>query len=152
MKINSYNHRNGESVIPLNIQNNIKEILMNITSPITNKGASKIRMQVVEKMHLDGWSENIRLTPSSHMTITAMKDKIGACVQLGNVSRLYADLMKLQTLFLRGSINAGIIIVPEIEAAKELGQNIANSVRLIKELQIFDTLITMPLIIYGFDK
>ena len=71
------------------------------------------------------------------MTITSAKDDIGLCLQTGNMSRMYADLMKLQTMYLNNTIKAAAIIVPSQETAKLLGDNIAQAKRLERELAIF---------------
>ena len=73
------------------------------------------------------------------------------CFQTDNVGRIYADLLKLQTLYTKGNIIAGIILVPQIKTAKELGSNMANYERLIRELPIFSQVITMPLVVIGFN-
>ena len=73
------------------------------------------------------------------------------CFQTGNVGRIYADLLKLQTLYTRGNITAGIILIPQIKTAKELGSNMASYERLIRELPIFSQVITMPIVVIGFD-
>ena len=73
------------------------------------------------------------------------------CFQTGNVGRIYADILKLQTLNTRGNITAGIILIPQIKTAKELGSNMANYERLIRELPIFSQVITMPIVVIGFD-
>lgn len=71
-------------------------------------------------------------------------------MQTGNVSRVYADLMKLQTLFVNGRIKAGIIIVATTDCARQYTCNAATYERLVRELEIFSQVITMPLVIVGF--
>ena len=48
-------------------------------------------------------------------------------------------------------IAAGIILVPQLKTAKELGYNMANYERLIRELPIFSQVITMPIVVIGFE-
>ena len=79
-----------------------------------------------------------------------MKDHVGLCIQPGNMSRIYADLMKLQVLFLRDSIRAGIFILPTQDSAKVIGDNIACCERMVRELSIFNSVITAPLWVAGF--
>jgi hypothetical protein len=67
------------------------------------------------------------------------------------MGRMYADLMKLQAVYMRGSIDAGIYIVPEPECARILGDNIANRGRLLRELRIFDRVVSIPLAIIGIE-
>ena len=67
------------------------------------------------------------------------------------MSRMYADLLKLQAVYLRGSIDSAIFILPEDACAKLLGDNVANCERLRRELAIFDRAITVPLAIIGIE-
>ncbi len=99
---------------------------------------------------MKGWSDKIFLALGSNISITAKKDDVGLCMQTGNVSRVYADLMKLQTLFMNGNIKAGIIIVATTDCARQYTCNAATYERLVRELDLFSQVITMPLVIVGF--
>lgn len=88
---------------------------------------------------------------ASKITITSVKHDTGLCVQTGNMSRMYADLLKLQHMFLRKTIKVGVMVVPSHAAAKKLGDNIINADRLIRELEIFRSVIRMPLVVVSFD-
>ena len=70
--------------------------------------------------------------------------------QTGNMGRVYADILKLQALYTKGNIIAGIILVPQSRTAKALGSNLVNYERLIRELPIFSQVITMPIVVVGF--
>lgn len=151
MKIHEYSHRCGAKIISSEMQDQIRDVLRNTPSKISKGAASTIRRKVIDSLQQGGWSKEVRLDASSNITITGMRDRIGLCVQFGNISRIYADLIKLQTLFIRDSIDAGIILLPGHTAAITLGQNIANGDRLERELKIFSTVISMPLWIVSFD-
>jgi hypothetical protein len=64
---------------------------------------------------------------------------------------MYADLLKLQTLYTGGSIKTAILVVPTYLAAKALGDNLANYERLTREMEIFERVITVPLAIIGME-
>lgn len=98
-----------------------------------------------------GWSGEVKLARDSKITITSAKRGIGLCLQTGNMARMYADLLKLQQMFLNKTIKAGVMIVPSHAAAKKLGDNIANATRLRSELDIFRSVIHMPLVVLAFD-
>jgi len=67
------------------------------------------------------------------------------------MARFYADLLKLQAQFLEEKITSAIYILPTRNAAKVMGENIANFERLTAELtNTFSKVITVPLLIYGF--
>lgn len=99
----------------------------------------------------NGWAGEYRLDSDSQITISSYLQGIGLCFQTGNVGRLYADLLKLQTLYVKGKIVAGIIMVPGLEMAKILGCNLANYDRLVRELPLFNQVITMPIVVVGFE-
>jgi len=64
---------------------------------------------------------------------------------------MYADLLKLQTLYLDNVIKAGILILPSHPLALKLGSNIAQSNRLINELENFKKIVHVPLIIFSLE-
>ena len=98
-----------------------------------------------------GWSGEYRLDSDSKITISSYMQGVGLCFQTGNAGRVYADLLKLQTLYVKGNITAGIILIPTALTAKELGSNMANYERLVRELPLFSQVITMPIVVIGFD-
>ncbi len=64
------------------------------------------------------------------------------------MSRFYADLLKLQSLYLESVIEQGVFVLPARNVAVSLGDNTANADRLIRELPIFRKVITIPLLVY----
>ncbi len=83
-------------------------------------------------------ADEFQVEPPSKITIASLKDGVGLCMQTGgNMSRMYADLLKLQKLYLEDAISSGGIILPTSKASRDLGDNIANADRLAAELKIF---------------
>jgi hypothetical protein len=152
MKTSHSYFNKAEIILPKEVTKQINQIIESVRIEIVPHSASQINNAIIEKIHQAGWSEEVRLVPYSNITITSVKDKIGLCVQTGNISRIYADLIKLQTLFSRGAIVAAIVILAENIAAKKMGQNIANHQRVVRELSIFKNVITTPLMVIGFDN
>lgn len=151
MQANICPYKNGELIINPSIINTITKVIQEIDIPIERYSGPEINKAIMNQLHLLGWSEKVKIDPKSNITITSMYEKIGLCVQTGNTCRIYADLMKLQVLYHRGIILAGIIILADGKIAPQLAQNIASSTRLIRELSIFNTVITLPLIIVSFN-
>lgn len=81
-----------------------------------------------------------------------MKDKTGLCIQTGNMARVYADLLKLQALFSRRTIDSGILILATVKCGRQFGGNVASYERVLRELDIFDKVVTMPLVVIGFNN
>ncbi len=71
--------------------------------------------------------------------------------QTGNVSRAFYDLLKLQYLFNRNKIEAAALAVPTRAAAVKIGSNIANFERLCGELQLYDRIVTVPILLIAFE-
>jgi hypothetical protein len=152
MRFEVYNHHHAQTVIPQSFQ---EQVLKSITSAPIKKpiNTQKIRNSILEPLHKDGWSDGIRVAPtSSKIDITSVKSSTGLCIQTGNMSRFYADILKLQTLFAEDKINASICIVPKRSFAKSFGQNIVNFERFVREIDIFKKTITVPILIYGIDE
>jgi hypothetical protein len=80
-----------------------------------------------------------------------MKGATGLCLQTGNMSRMYADIIKLQTLYLDGAITAAVIVVPSKPVSKMIGNNVAEATRLERELAIFRKAYSVPTLVYSME-
>jgi hypothetical protein len=152
MRFEVHDHYNAKKIIPTAFQ---QQVLGTITLAIIKKpiDTQKIRRSILEPLHNEGWSDEIRVAPtSSKIDITSMKSEIGLCFQTGNMSRFYADILKLQTLFVDCKIKGSFCIVPKRAFAKSFGENIVNFERFVKEIAIFSKTITVPILIYGIEE
>jgi hypothetical protein len=147
-----YSHFNGKSLLQQQ-----DDIWMNILKTFNNpnlvfeKGEPRrIKMKISEDMNDFGWADNVVIHPS-HLTINFLKDKVGICFQLGNVARIYADLLKMKLLYDQDIITIGVLIVPVKEASKQLGHNHVYYERLIEEMKIFSNIIHMPISVIGLE-
>lgn len=145
-----YSHRNGDCVVPKETVDEIINLLDNLNISLGMYVTAGVRAAISEGLARLGWPDKLFLDRQSHISITSMRDNVGLCIQTGNVSRIYADLLKLQALFLRGTISSSTIILPTVTAAKKMGCNVASFERLKRELHVFSQVITMPLVIIGF--
>jgi hypothetical protein len=118
----------------------------------TSHPVHAIRAALRDQLTSLGWSERVRIRSSYGITITAMNRRMGLCVQTGNIARFYADLMKLQLAFLDDLVNGALYIVPTNKAAQEMGSNMVNYERVVAEARLFAKIITLPLIIFGFEN
>ena len=150
MKVLTYSHRNGEDIVPSCLIDDVASAFKQIDSTVSRYEISDIRARIIDDLLSKGWSDKLILARSSNISITSKKNDVGMCMQTGNVSRMYADMMKLQALYLRESIKAGILIVATTQCAKHYTSNAATFERLIRELEIFGQVITVPLVIIGF--
>lgn len=151
MRTQIYDHRSGLKVVPNDIIANVEKIMRDINPTLSKKTVAHIKESIRERLEKEGWTGEYRLDATSRITISSYLKGIGLCFQTGNVGRIYADLLKLQTLYTKGNIVAGIILIPQIKTARELGSNMANYERLVRELPIFSQVITMPIVVIGFD-
>lgn len=151
MRTQIYEHRSGLKVVPNDIIENIKKIIRDTNPKLLKNTVTILKESIKDQLKKEGWSGEYRLSTTSKITISSFFKDFGLCFQTGNIGRIYADLLKLQTLYVKGNIKAGIILIPQIETAKKLGSNMANYERLVRELPIFGQVITMPIVIIGFD-
>lgn len=147
MQVRLYSHRHGEQEVAPELRDDIKDAVEACPVKISRGNAGRLRDDIMERLLERGWSLEVMLDPASKISITSVKDRTGLCLQTGNMGRMYADLIKLQTLYLRESVRAGIMVVCGHEEARVLGDNLANSDRLLRELPIFERTITVPLMI-----
>lgn len=150
MKTVHHSYNDGIKFINPSVIEQIDTIFYNMVIKIKKYAASKINEEVSSKLKECGWSDTVRLSDKSKISITSMKDCVGLCMQTGNVGRIYADLLKLQALYSKGTITSAIIIMPTGQTARALGGNIASLERLCRELPIFSQVITLPIMIIAF--
>lgn len=151
MNFTHQSHCAGEQAIPGAIQQEIEAAIKAIIVKPAPRAASKIRNAFLAHLKSSGWSSEVAVSMDSDMTITSMKDNVGLCMQTGNMARMYADLIKLQTLYLDNAIKAAAIVVPSQPMAALLGDNIAQATRLGRELTIFRKAYHVPTLIFSLE-
>lgn len=109
-----------------------------------------IRQYVVSEFQATGWAINPVLDQESRLSVFAMSDDLAFQIQMGNVSRVAYDLLKLQHLFQSKRIECAALAVPTKLAATKVGSNITNAERLCNELDLFDRIITVPIFVIAF--
>lgn len=151
--IEGYSHRNG------NVEWEKRELDEWITDvfnapaiTLEQHATDAIRDHVRNELTNQGWSGEVPIAPHfTAITIFSQKDDLAIQIQTGNISRVFYDLMKLQYLFSRNKIEAAALAVPTRAGAQRLGSNIANYERLCGELQLYDRIITVPILVIGFE-
>jgi hypothetical protein len=151
MKHTVHSHSSGDSTVPAHLRREIEAAITAITAKVEKGAAPRIRDEFLNGVHAAGWSSEVPVAQGTNITITSMKAGTGLCLQTGNMSRMYADLMKLQTLYLDGSISSAIIVVPAKPVAKLIGDNIAEATRLERELDIFRKAYNVPTLLYALE-
>lgn len=111
----------------------------------------KIKEHVSSEFLNEGWAMDAKLDQEANLRVTAMKDDLAFQLQTGNMSRAPYDLLKMQYLCTSGKIKAAAIALPTVRAAKLMGDNIANAERVIRELELFEKVITVPVLVVAFD-
>ena len=151
--VEGYSHRNGK------IEWEKKELDEWITDvfnapaiAIESHSTDAIRDHVRDELTQQGWSGEVPIAPHfTAVTVFSLKDDLAVQIQTGNVSRAFYDLLKLQYLFNRNRIEAAALAVPSKTAAQRLGSNIANFERICGELQLYDRIITVPILVIAFE-
>lgn len=117
---------------------------------VSQGSTKKIRDYLRTELTQSGWAYHPRVDSEYEIRVTGLYQDLGFQIQTGNISRAMYDLLKLQYLFTQRRIEAAAIAVPTKQAAETIGSNIANSERLWGELQLFDRVITVPLVVVSF--
>ena len=153
MRTEVFNYRSGEQVVPESIAKDLVQVIQGMDYTLTRYDIKNFKDDLSNQLKTIGWSGKVRLSTSSSISITSVNNEIGLCTQTGNMARMYADLIKLQTMYVDGKIKAAIFVAPTKDCAKDFGDNVVNYQRLINELtNIFSKVITIPMIIVGFDS
>jgi len=110
-----------------------------------------IRRHVRDDLVAAGWAWSPRLAPSSDLRVSAISEDAAFQVQTGNISRAAYDLMKIQYLYACKRIELAALAVPSKEAAARIGSNVAYADRVWAELQLFDRVVTVPILLIEFE-
>jgi len=151
MKHSVRSHCDGYESVPPHVQEEIAQAISLVEVKIGPKVAPKIRDAILGSLKANGWTGKVPVAKGSDITITSMRDEVGLCLQTGNMARMYADLIKLQTLYLDNAIKSAVIIVPSEPVALSLGSNIAQAKRLERELDIFEKAYHVPTLVYALE-
>lgn len=151
MRLVISSHHFGDQAIPSEIVEPIILALKDTLFEVRKGSATKLRKIVLELLFNLGWSDKTRIDSSNDITITSMKGDIGLCLQTGNVSRFYADILKLQSLYIKDKASSAIYILPTKNASLKMGSNIVNFERLVEELNLYKHIITIPILIIGIE-
>lgn len=152
MKFTLFSHQSADALLPDKERREIENALISCNVVVQKGAATQIREEIVQMLDSAGWSGEVQVEPPSKITIASKKNGVGLCIQTGgNMSRMYADILKLQKLYMENSIKTGVFILPASPAARALGQNVANADRLIGELHIFRKVIHMPIAVFAFE-
>jgi hypothetical protein len=99
----------------------------------------------------DGWIKGLFLE-QSRLSIGYAKGDTGMCIQLGNTSRVYADLLKLETLFRQGKISQAALVVPSAAYSAALGTNYASFTRAEQDINSLKPTISVPIVLISIDN
>lgn len=146
-----FSQRWSWDTLPTELLKEMRDLLLGTEFKLNKGSATYLREKLLPALRKQGWSSEMQFCPDSRMTITSIRENCGFCLQTGNMSRFYADLIKLEYLYLNGVIVGGIYVLPTKNAAKKMGSNIANFERMCSELQIFHQVIRLPLVVFGFE-
>lgn len=152
MKHNNYSHLGGSDAVPSDVQKEVEMAISGVTVKPARGAAEKIRVEFIRGISAHGWTGEMPVAQESKISVTSTKNDVGLCLQTGNMSRIYADLLKLQTMYLKSAIKAAVIVVPSDPVAKKLGSNIANAKRLERELPIFSRAYSVPTLVYSLEQ
>jgi hypothetical protein len=151
MKVSLHSHCAGSERIPAHILDDVLAAAAAVEVRIERGAAPRIRDHFVAALRSRGWSSEVTVSRGSDMSITSMRENVGLCLQTGNMARMYADLMKLQTMYLNDAIQGAVFVLPSQPVALAMGDNIAQAARLERELEIFRKAYYVPTLIVALE-
>lgn len=149
MTVTEFSHNKARQLIPDDVLRSVFGVLEAVTWNFYGT-TQEFRESLLRGLGQNGWSDSVRVDTRSKINITSIYDKTGLSVQTGNTSRIYADLLKLETLYKNKTITGAIYVVPTKQWVRSLeASNMASFERLVEELNVFNASITLPLMVYG---
>jgi hypothetical protein len=149
----TYSHHLAEPVLSVKdgILPEISTAFYNRSVILSKNNPRKIKTYVSHELNSLGWADSIRIG-TTNLSVNYMKNRVALCLQLGNVARTYADILKVQYLFETKVIDLGILVVPDNVASRDFGTNYARFDRLVSELQLFESFIQAPIFVIGLGE
>ena len=148
-----FDYNNGINIVPRNILEGLVDVITKLDHTLGKYEIKHFKDDLSTKLMTKGWTGPVKLSTRSSISITAVQKNVGLCTQTGNMARMYADLMKLQAMYIDEKISVAIFVLPTKDCANSFGGNVANYERFINELtNIFSKVITIPMVIVGFDN
>jgi hypothetical protein len=111
---------------------------------------TEVRAHVRRELEQEGWATNVKIDTDLGLSVFGQSEDLAFHLQTGNISRAAYDLLKLQYLYQARKIQAAVLAVPTKESALSMGSNLANADRITTELQLFDRIITVPILVIAF--
>jgi hypothetical protein len=112
---------------------------------------AEIRRHVLGEFQTAGWATNVKIEQGLGLTVFALHDDLAFQLQTGHMSRAPYDLLKLQHLYQANRIQAAALALPTKECADKISSNVAHSERLCTELEVFNRIITVPILVVAFN-
>ena len=110
-----------------------------------------VRTHVKSEFLNEGWALDYCLDSDARLKVFSLKEDMAFQIQTGNMARAPYDLLKLEYLYKSGRIETAALALPTHHAARKMGDNIAYAERIIRELKLFDRVITLPLLVLAFE-
>lgn len=151
LQVEIVEHHSARTHISESLVGEIKVAIASLNVRPRRGNAGAVRSGIIRTLTHNGWSAPVQVDSrsDSRIEIASVKAQVGLSVQTGNVSRYYADLLKLETLHKRRSIVAGVLVVFTRSTALQFGSNLANLERVDRELRVFKDTINVPILLIG---
>ena len=147
-----YDHHNGDAEWSTrNLRNWLTDVFEAPGIRLRPGVTQEIRQHVRTEFEKEGWAINVKIDPALDLSVFAAKDDLAAHLQTGNMSRAPYDLLKLQYLYTANRVEAAALALPTRAGALALGSNIAHADRVSSEMQVFNRIITVPIIVVAFE-
>ncbi len=146
-----YEHHNAQAELERReIQDWLTDIFEAPAVKIQARCTSKIRTHVQGELQKEGWALNVKIDQNLGLTISALSKDVGFQLQTGNMSRGPYDFLKLQHLYHMRKIEVAALAVPTKACADKIGSNVVNAERICNELELFNRVITVPILVIAF--
>ena len=149
MKVETFYHSGADVMSPRKVKTEVLGVLKRVKFNITRGCSDNIRQCILQSLQEIGWSDEFKIDAQSQITLPASKDSLALCFQTGNTSRFYADMLKLQYVYMQKGFHAAIYILYSKEAAKIIGSNVANFDRFVFEINLFKDIVSIPILVIG---
>ena len=116
-----FNHQCAWDTLPPPVLIGLRDMIKNLDFEVERGSGPLLREHMMPMLRGSGWSGELLFHSESKLSITAMRESCGMCMQTGNMSRFYADLIKLEYLYINEVIDGGLYIALHQKSSQNYG-------------------------------
>ncbi len=134
------------------IAKDVFKVLDSIDFEFRRNKSGELKNRLNTEFKLMGWYNSLKVDPKLNWKIQYYYEDTAILYYFSNKARASLDLVKIQHMHQSKKIKKSVYIVLCKKEAVEMGDNLANFENIVKEINIFNKIFTLPILLIGVYK